>query len=49
MWSIEEIEVRHSEVKPVKNMNKKPKSFLKISPMQKEVLLPTKMEDHAYE
>ena len=40
-----------SEVKPVKNINisKNPQSFLEISPIQKEVLLPHKLQGHAYE
>ena len=38
-----------SEVKPVENINKNLKSFLEISPMQKEVLLSHKLRDHAYE
>ena len=37
-----------SEVKPVKNINKNLQSFLEISPMQKEVLLSHKRQDHAY-
>ena len=38
-----------SEVKPVKNINKNLKTFLEISPIQKEVLLSHKLRDHAYE
>ena len=38
-----------SEVKPVENISKNPQSFLEISPMQKEVLLSHKLQDHAYE
>ena len=38
-----------SEVKPVENINKNLQSFLEISPMQKEVLLSHKLQDHAYE
>ena len=38
-----------SEVKQVENINKNLKSFLEISPMQKEVLLSHKLRDHAYE
>ena len=38
-----------SEVKPVENINKNLKSFLEISPVQKEVLLSHKLRDHAYE
>ena len=38
-----------SEVKPVENVNKNLQSFLDISPMQKEVLLSHKLQDHAYE
>ena len=37
-----------SEVKPVKNICKNLLSFLKISPRQKEVLVPHKLWDHAY-
>ena len=35
-----------SEVKPVKNISKNPQSFLETSPMQKEVLLLHKLQDH---
>ena len=42
-----------SEVNPVKNISKSLRSFissfLKISPMEKEVLLSNKLRDHAYE
>ena len=38
-----------SEVKPVENVNKTLRSFLEISPMQKEVLTPHKLRDHTYE
>ena len=38
-----------SEAKPVENISKNLQSFLKISPMQKEVLLSHKLRDHAYE
>ena len=38
-----------SEVKPVGNISKNPQSFLEICPVQKEVLLPHKLQDHAYE
>ena len=37
-----------SEVKQGENI-KNPQSFLEISPMQKEVLLSQKLQDHAYE
>ena len=37
-----------SEVKPVENINKNMQSFLEISPMEKEVLLSHKLQDHAY-
>ena len=36
-----------SEVKLVKNISKSPQSFLEISPVQKEVLLSHKLQDHA--
>ena len=48
-WSIEEKEVRHSEVKPVENISKNLQSFVEISPMHKEALLSHKLWDHAYE
>ena len=38
-----------SEVKPVENVSKNPRSFLKMSPVQKEVILSDKLRDHAYE
>ena len=38
-----------SEVMPVKNISKNLQSFLEISPMEKEVLLSHKLQDHAYE
>ena len=38
-----------SEVKQFENINKNLKSFLEISPVQKEVLLSHKLRDHAYE
>ena len=38
-----------SEVKPVENISKNLHSFLEISPVQKEVLLSHKLQDHAYE
>ena len=37
-----------SEVKPVENINKNMQSFLEISPMQKEVFLSHKLQDHAH-
>ena len=38
-----------NELKPVENINKNLQSFLEISPVQKEVLLSYKLQDHAYE
>ena len=38
-----------SEVKLAENISKNSQSFLEISPVQKEVLLSHKLEDHAYE
>ena len=38
-----------NEVKPVKNINKNPKSFLEKIPMQMEVLLSHKLQDHPNE
>ena len=38
-----------SEVKLVENISKNLQSFLEISPVQKEVLLSQKLQDHAYE
>ena len=35
-----------SEVKPVENISKNLQSFLEISPIQKEVLLSHKLQDH---
>ena len=46
---MEEKEVTQSEVKPVENISKNLQSFLDISPMQKEVLLSHKLQDHVYE
>ena len=40
---------RLSEVKLFENISKNPESFLEISPVQKEVLLSLKLQDHAYE
>ena len=37
-----------SEVNPVENIRKNLKSFLEISPVQKEFLLSHKLQDHAY-
>ena len=37
-----------NEVKPVKNINKNPQSFLEIIPVQTEVLPSQKLQDHAY-
>ena len=37
------------EVKVVENLNKNPENFLEMSPLQKEVLLSNKLQDHAYE
>ena len=37
-----------SEAKPVENISKNPQSVPEISPMQKEVLLSHKPQDHAY-
>ena len=37
-----------SEVKLVKSVSKTPYFFLEISPMQNEVLLSHKLQDHAY-
>ena len=41
--------VRHSEAKPVENISKNLQSFLEISPVQKEVLLSHKLQNHTYE
>ena len=38
-----------SEVKQVENISKNPQSFLEISPVQEEVLLSHKLQDHVYE
>ena len=38
-----------SEIKPADNISKNPQSFLEISPVQKEVPLSHKLQDHAYE
>ena len=38
-----------SEVKPVENIIKNSQSFLEISPVQKEILLSHKLQDHTYE
>ena len=38
-----------SEVKPVKNISKNPQSFLEISPVQNDVALSHKLQEHAYE
>ena len=38
-----------SEVKRFKNISKNPQTFLEISPVEKEVLLSHKLQDHAYE
>ena len=38
-----------SEVKPLKNISKNLQSFQEISPMQKEILLSHKLQDHACE
>ena len=38
-----------SEVNSVKNISKNPQSFREISPLQKEVLLSHKLQDHVYE
>ena len=46
---IEEKEVTLSDVKSVKDISKNLESFLEISPVQKEVLLSHKLQDHAYE
>ena len=37
-----------SEVKLAENISKNSQSFLEISPVQKEVLISHKLEDHAY-
>ena len=38
-----------SEVKLVENLSKNPENFLEIHPVQKEILLSHKLQDHAYE
>ena len=38
-----------SEVKPVENISKNLQNYLEISPVQKEVYLSHKLQDHAYE
>ena len=38
-----------SEAKPAENISKNLQSFLEISPVQKEVLLSHKLQDHACE
>ena len=38
-----------SEVKLAKNISNNLQSFLEVSPMQKEVRLSHKLQDHAYE
>ena len=38
-----------SEVKLVKKISKNLQSFVEISPVQKEVFLSHKLQDHAYE
>ena len=38
-----------SEVKLAENIKKNPQSFLEICPVQKEVLLSYKLQDHTYE
>ena len=38
-----------SEVKLAENISKNSQRFLEISPVQKEVLISHKLEDHAYE
>ena len=38
-----------SEVKLVEHISKNTQSFLEISPVQKEVLLSNKLQDHVYE
>ena len=46
-WSLEEKEVRQSEVKPVKNITKNLHSFLEISIVQIKVLASHKLWDNA--
>ena len=38
-----------SKVNPAENISKSSQSFLEISPVQKEVLLSHKLQNHAYE
>ena len=38
-----------SEAKPVQNVSKNPQSFLETGPVQKELLLSQKLQDHAHE
>ena len=38
-----------NKIKPVENINKNSQSFLKIRPVQKEVLLSHKLQDQAYQ
>ena len=38
-----------SEVKLVRNISKNPQNFPEINPVQREILLSHKMQDHAYE
>ena len=38
-----------SEVKPLENISKNLQSFLEICPVQKDVLLLHKLQDHSYE
>ena len=38
-----------SGVKPAKSISKNLRSFLEISPVQKEILPSHKLQDHAYE
>ena len=37
-----------SEVKPVENIRKNPRSFLEISPVERKVFPSHKLQDHAY-
>ena len=45
----EEKPVKNKSKNPAKNKNKKSKSFLEISPLQKEILSLHKLQDHAYD
>ena len=38
-----------NKVKLVKNISKNPQGFIEISPMENEVLLSHKLQDHVYE